>query len=100
MKERFLPIGSVVLLKEATRKVVIIGFAQVEEGNDEIWDYMGCAYPIGVVSTSSTLLFNHDKIDKVISLGYSDEEEKQFRKDLEINLQRIKEEKKNAINKL
>ena len=101
MKE-FLPIGTVVLLKEATRKVLIIGFAQVEENSKKIWDYVGCAYPIGVISNNTSLLFDKEQIDKVIFQGYSDNEDKTFRKDLEANLSRIKNKGKklNGIDKL
>lgn len=92
MKENdeFLPIGSVVLLKEATRKVVIIGFAAVEEGDTKLWDYMGCAYPAGVISSKSTLLFDKTQIEKVISVGYSDDEDKEFRNDLANGLKAVK----------
>ena len=100
--EEFLPIGTVVLLKEATRKVLIIGFAQVEENSKKIWDYVGCAYPIGVISNNTSLLFDKEQIDKVIFQGYSDNEDKTFRKDLEANLSRIKNKGKelNGIDKL
>lgn len=89
-KDRFIPIGSVVLLKDAKVKVMIIGFAAVEHGKNKIWDYIGCAYPIGVVNSENNLLFDADKIDKVIALGYSDEEDKTFRKGLEVNLEVLK----------
>ncbi len=99
--QEFLPIGTVVLLKEATRKVLIIGFAQVEENNKKIWDYIGCAYPVGVISNNTSLLFDKEQIDKVISLGYSDNEDKTFRKDLQTNLSRIKRRTQvNGIDKL
>lgn len=81
MKEReeFLPLGTVVLLDGATRKLVIIGFAAIEKGNTKIWDYIGCAYPVGIVSNDSTLLFDRNQIAKVVSIGYSDDEDKEFR---------------------
>lgn len=101
MNNEFLPIGSVVLLKNATRKILIIGFAQIEENSNKIWDYVGCAYPIGVISNDTTLLFDKEEIAEVISLGYSDDEDKQFRKDLEENVNKIKVgNKKHGIDKL
>lgn len=92
MKENkeFLPVGSVVLLKEATRKVVVIGYAVIEKGSTEVWDYLGCAYPVGVISSDSNLLFNKEQIDEVVSVGYSDEEGKNFIKSLENNLRMFK----------
>ena len=90
MKDQFLPAGSVVVLKEATRPIVIIGFASVEEGSNEVWDYLGCAYPIGVVDPSKNLLFNKEQIDKILFTGYTDEEGNKFLNQLEENIKNIK----------
>ena len=59
MEKEFLPLGSIVLLKDAKRYLVVIGYAVVEEGGQEVWDYLGCAYPIGVISPDKNLLFNN-----------------------------------------
>lgn len=83
MNNSFLPVGSVVLLKEATRPVVVIGYMMIEEGSTEIWDYLGCAYPIGVIGDQKNLLFKKDQIEKVLHTGYLDEEGKNFLKVLE-----------------
>ena len=58
MENNFLPVGSVVLLKDAKRPVVIIGFSVIEKGERKVWDYLGCAYPVGVVGTDKNLLFH------------------------------------------
>ena len=74
-KEKYLPIGSVVLLKDAKKRIMVTGFvAQSQETGDKIFDYMGCLYPEGIISSEQNLLFNHDQIDKIFYLGYSDEE--------------------------
>ncbi len=91
MGNRFLPLGSVVLLKEATRPIVIIGYTVVEEGNTEIWDYLGCAYPIGVIEPSKNLLFQRGQIDKVLHTGYTDEEGNKFLDQLTESVKEIKE---------
>ena len=79
-REKYLPIGSVVLLKEAKKRVMVTGFvAQSNETGDKVFDYMGCLYPEGIISSEQNLLFNHDQIDKIFYLGYSDEEEKDFK---------------------
>lgn len=91
MKDEFLPLGSIVLLKEAKRYVVVIGYAVSENGSKEIWDYLGCAYPIGVVDPNKNLLFNKDQIAKVIFTGFRDEEGRKFRKKLGENLEQIKD---------
>ena len=92
MEEDFLPVGSVVLLKEATRPVVVIGYMVVEEGQSEIWDYLGCAYPIGVIGNENNLLFQKNQIDKVLHIGFANEEGKQFLKDLGESVSKIKNE--------
>ena len=44
-----LPIGSVVLLKEATKKLVIIGVLQVNPNENKIYDYLAVPYPEGYI---------------------------------------------------
>ena len=59
MSNDFLPIGSVVMLKNASRAILIIGYTVVEEGKkNKIWDYLGCAYPFGVIGSDKNLLFH------------------------------------------
>ena len=43
--EKFLPIGTVVLLKNATKKIMITGFYVKAEGQEQVFDYTGCIYP-------------------------------------------------------
>ena len=56
------------------------------EGRDrtKMWDYSGCMYPEGFLSSNQTCLFNHEHIEKVFLLGLSeDDEEKIFKKNLD-----------------
>lgn len=78
--KKYLPLGSVVLLKGATKRLMITGFC-VTPNDDEgkIFDYSGCLYPEGVISTEQVALFNHDQIDKIYAIGYSDDEDKKFK---------------------
>ena len=92
MKNSFLPVGSVVLLKDAKRPVVIIGFSVIEKGERKVWDYLGCAYPVGVVGTDKNLLFQRNQIEKIISKGYEDEECKKFLKMMQEQYEEIKKE--------
>lgn len=85
MKE-LLPIGSVVLLKNTGKKIMIIGFCQkkIEEKElDKIWDYAGCLYPEGYMSPDTMYLFDHEEIDKIYSLGYRDDEQFAFQEKLQ-----------------
>ena len=79
-EKEILPLGSVVLLKDAKRYLVVMGYLMIQEGEDKVWDYMGCAYPVGAVSSETTLMFNRNQIDEVIFEGFSDEEGETFRK--------------------
>ncbi len=80
MKDSLLPVGSVVLLKESTKRVMIIGLVQkqIKEGDEVIWDYSGCFYPEGFMGPDKTFLFNNDQIERVYALGYQDEEQFAF----------------------
>lgn len=78
--EKFLPAGTVVMLKGGKKRAVIIGFCAMN-GDDKtkIYDYSGCLFPEGVISSNQTLLFDHEQIEKVYHLGLIDEEEKEFK---------------------
>ena len=88
---KYLPIGTVVILKGATKRLMISGFCAMEnepKENEEtkIWDYSGCLYPEGFISSNQTCLFDHDQIDKIYHLGLSsdeDNEEKEFKEKLQ-----------------
>lgn len=81
MFEGLLPIGSVVLLKESTKRVMIMGVCQRSADNNEtIWDYCGCFYPEGYLGADKIFLFNNDQIDRIYALGYQDAEQMEFKK--------------------
>ncbi len=78
--EKFLPIGTVVMLNGGAKRVMITGFCTIASNdNSTMYDYCGCLYPEGVVSSDKNLLFNHNQIAKIYALGYSDDEEKEFK---------------------
>lgn len=81
--EKFLPIRTVVMLKGGKKRAMITGFCSIpSEDKTKMYDYSGCIYPEGFISSSQTLLFNHDQIDKVFYLGLIDDEEKKFKEKL------------------
>ena len=80
IKEKFLPIGSVVLLKGGEKKVMITGFcSSAVEDQSKVYDYTGCIYPEGYLDFEQICLFDHEQIEKVFFEGYADEEEKEFK---------------------
>lgn len=43
--QELLPIGSVVVLKEGTKKLMIIGRLQANPKTKNLYDYAGCPWP-------------------------------------------------------
>ena len=95
--EKFLPVGTVVMLKGGTKRVMISGFCAVSpQDKNKIWDYSGCLYPEGFVHYNQTCLFNHNQIEKVYHLGLADdEEEKVFKEQLNKLYKEIDKQLKN-----
>ncbi|MBY7024149.1 MULTISPECIES: DUF4176 domain-containing protein [Clostridium] len=77
-----LPIGSIVLLKDSNKKLMIIGRLQreLESKSKNQWDYSACLYPEGNLRPESSLLFNHEQIERVYFIGFQDEEELEYNK--------------------
>ena len=73
-----LPIGSVVLLAGAQKKLMICGIGQTKEDSGKTYDYIGVLYPEGNMGDGSQFLFNHADIDEVTFRGYEDLERTQF----------------------
>ena len=76
--KNLLPLGSIVLLENGEKRIMIYGRRQKAIVNDEEYDYVACLYPEGNISEEFTYLFNHSDIKEVIHTGYSDEEDAAF----------------------
>ena len=72
--EKYLPIGSVVLLKDGNQPVMIFARAVVVE-TGETKDYSAVLYPQGYLGDAYIFSFNHESIEKVLFLGYVSEDE-------------------------
>jgi len=104
IKEKYLPIGTVVILKGATKRLMISGFCALDNSNkDKIWDYSGCMYPEGFINSNQICLFDHDQIEKIYHIGLSnDAEEKEFKESLNIfmnEFERINKKQENSKEK-
>lgn len=77
--ETVLPIGSIVYLKEGTKKLMILNRAPIieEDGEQLLFDYSGAIYPIGL-NPEEVFYFNDEDIDEVVFEGFKDEEETRF----------------------
>ena len=81
--KKYILIGTVVMLKGGTKRLMILGFYAVSEKNkDVVYDYSGCLYPEGLLSSEQVALFNHEQIETIHYMGLVDEEEKEFKKRL------------------
>ena len=78
-----LPIGSVVLLKNATKRLMVYGVGQTDESENVEYDYIGVMYPEGNMGEGTQFLFNHSDIDTIVFRGYEDEERDGFIQRLE-----------------
>ena len=92
--EKYLPIGSVVLLKGGEKRIMITGFASISpDTGDRIFDYSGCVFPEGFMSYNQVCVFDHSQIDKVFYKGLEDEEQRKFNELLNKKMSELKSDK-------
>jgi len=81
-----LPVGSVVIVRGSTRKLMIMGILQQDpQTEDGVYDYLGVTYPVGFLGANAdnVALFNSDDVTDVIFKGYHDEERERMLADLQ-----------------
>lgn len=97
MLEGLLPIGTVVLLKNSNKRLMIMGVCQKEVGEMAVlWDYAGCLYPEGYMGADKVYLFNNEQIEKVFAVGYQDDEQFIFKQKVDSIIKRIREEQQDV----
>lgn len=72
--KKFLPIGSVVLLKDSQKRIMIVGVKQKQADSDKVWDYSACLYPEGILDPDRLFLFDSDQIERLYFVGLQDGE--------------------------
>lgn len=72
--KKFLPIGSVVLLKESQKRIMIVGVKQKQADSDKVWDYSACLYPEGILDPERLYLFDAEQIERLYFVGFQDGE--------------------------
>ncbi len=77
--EMFLPVGSVVSLKDGSKRLAVVGRCLRQPGSDEIHDYAAVLFPEGMIDSSKVWLFDEEDIERVWFVGMQDEEEFRFR---------------------
>ena len=120
MLERFLPIGSVVLLKGGKKEVMITSYCIIPNGpvvnakdikdgqidnkllkpqtNKEMFEYGGCLYPEGILDSNMVCAFNHEQIEKVLFVGYVSDTQKELSSALNAGYEAYKEERKKTTD--
>ena len=92
--DRFLPLGSVVLLKNAEKRIIICGRIKIDIEQKQIYDYAGYLYPEGCLDSDEMILFNNRDIERIYFLGFQDEEERLFQEYImEIMREKAEEQK-------
>ncbi len=83
--KELLPLGSVVKLKNGTKKIMIIGIRQTDmvEDTSKEFDYLAVMYPEGYIGGEFKFLFNHEDIDEIYFEGHRCEERDTFLNNLE-----------------
>ena len=90
--KKLFPIGTVVLLKNAEKELMIIGILPISDNKK--YDYLGVMYPEGYINDKYIFLFNHEDIAKVKYLGYMDSSYQVFRSGLNSILEKENAEKR------
>ncbi len=80
MYKDLLPIGSIVTLKDGNKRLMICSRIQTRSGSDIVYDYAACLYPEGIVAADQMYFFNHGSIERVYFIGFQDEEELAYHK--------------------
>jgi len=73
-----LPLGSVVLLKNGKKRLMIYGRKQKAVADNQAYDYIACLYPEGNINENFNYLFNHEDIENIVFRGYSDADDEMF----------------------
>ena len=90
VKEKFLPLGTIVLLKGGKKKLMIMSYCVIPMGalydkngavtETKMLDYGACTYPEGMITSDQMFAFDHEQIEKVCFVGYESDEQKEFNK--------------------
>lgn len=91
MMENFLlPVGSVVLLNEGKKRLLIYGVLQKPSNSDVVYDYIGCYYPEGFINQEHSFLFNTSDISEISYIGFVDSEYQVFDTKLREKIKKMK----------
>lgn len=81
-KMKWLSLGSVVSMKDARKRLMIVGRLQ-RGGDGSLFHYAGVYWPEGILSRDELYLFNQEDIGILWFMGFQEAEEFHFRKMLQ-----------------
>ena len=79
---KWLPIGSIVKLKNIKKAVMVYGRDQIQKKKKKNFDYVSVPYPEGNITEEFNLFFNHNMIEEVLFEGFINDEEIMMQKKL------------------
>lgn len=79
MDLKLLPIGTVVTLNGAEKKLMIIGESVTREDDSTVYDYIGVPFPEGYINSETMFLFLAKDIQIVDFIGYVNSESQAFK---------------------
>ncbi len=99
MKEKFLPVGTVVMLEGGNKKIMVNGFCAIDPTQPNVmYDYSGVLYPEGALSSDQALLFDHKQIVEIIHMGLEGDEHRKFNLKMKMLLEKLAEQNNNNAN--
>ena len=101
IEERFLPIGTVLLLKGGRKPVMITSYCiyptnVVNNSERKMYEYGGCVYSEGILDSNMACAFNHNQIEKILYMGYTSEVQKELSNLLKAKYDKYKEDFENS----
>ena len=111
VKEKYLPIGTVVKLIGGKAVLMITGFCikpqgkitgpkgEIENTKDTYFDYSAVPYPAGIMNTEINVVFNHENIEAVLHMGLESEIHTEYSKFLKEQMKKMDESEKKEENK-
>ena len=106
-ESKFLPIGTIVLLKGGKKELMITSYCifptgklvvdgKEVESKGVMYEYGACTYPEGIINSDQILGFNGDQIEKICHMGYETDEQKGFAYHLSQVVEELKKQVENG----
>lgn len=96
----YLPIGTIVVLKNGSKKLMIYGIIQSNPEKPEVeYDYIGVPYPEGNLGGEFQYLFYHKDIKEIFFNGFEDIDRQIFIGNLSDFYEKMRKEAENVLEK-